>query len=104
MTAVTGGYGTFDKLFEALTSRQLGIDRKPIGLLDAGGFWAPMLTVLDSAVAAGFLRPVNRELLHADASLDLLLQAFSSAWGSECTHSRIEVTDTKRIPRGTIRP
>lgn len=76
--ALPGGYGTFDELFEALTWSQLGIDRKPIGLLDAGGFWAPMLTLLDSAVAAGFLQPVNRELLTTAQTLERVLLNFAN--------------------------
>ena len=40
--ALPGGYGTYDELFEALTWSQLGIDRKPIGVLDGGGFWQPL--------------------------------------------------------------
>lgn len=74
--ALPGGYGTFDELFEALTWSQLRIDRKPIGVLDADGFWAPMLAMLDAAVASGFLKRENRELLCAAESLERLLAAF----------------------------
>ncbi len=76
--ALPGGYGTFDELFEALTWSQLQIDRKPIGLLDAGGFWAPLLAMLDGAESAGFLRPENRALVHHAASLDALLARFDA--------------------------
>ena len=71
--ALPGGYGTFDELFEALTWSQLQIDRKPIGLLDDGGYWAPLLAMLDVACSAGFLKPKNRELLQHSASIDDLL-------------------------------
>lgn len=74
--ALPGGYGTFDELFEALTWSQLRIDRKPIGVLDSGGFWAPMLAMLDAAARSGFLQPENRELLCAASSLDELIAAF----------------------------
>jgi uncharacterized protein (TIGR00730 family) len=74
--ALPGGYGTFDELFEALTWSQLGIDRKPIGLLDDGGYWAPLLALLDTATATGFLREANRQLLFQSASLGELLEQF----------------------------
>ena len=74
--ALPGGYGTLDELFEALTWSQLGIDRKPIGLLDTGGFWQPLLAVLDGASAAGFLQPANKALLHHAESLEALLAQF----------------------------
>lgn len=81
--ALPGGYGTFDELFEALTWSQLGIDRKPIGVLDDSGFWEPLLSFLDSAVVAGFLREGNRALLshatHLDALLDQLAEAHAAA-------------------------
>ncbi|MDZ7630913.1 MAG: TIGR00730 family Rossman fold protein [Gemmatimonadaceae bacterium] len=76
--ALPGAYGTFDELFEALTWSQLDIDRKPIGVLDADGFWTPMLLALDSAVTSGFLRAENRALLSAAPTLERLLSAFGS--------------------------
>jgi uncharacterized protein (TIGR00730 family) len=74
-----GGYGTLDELFEALTWSQLGIDRKPIGVLDADGFWTPLLHALDTAVVAGFLTAPNRAMLKSAVSLDELLAAFGPA-------------------------
>jgi uncharacterized protein (TIGR00730 family) len=76
--ALPGGYGTLDELFEALTWSQLGIDRKPIGLLDDGGYWTPLLALLDAAVASGFLRDVNRQLLHEASTLGVLLEKFAA--------------------------
>lgn len=74
--ALPGGVGTFEELFEALTWTQLGIHHKPVGLLDVGGFYRPLLDLLASAVTAGFLRTEQRALLlagdHPDQVLDRL--------------------------------
>ena len=35
--AMPGGVGTFEEFFEAVTWTQLGVHRKPCGLLNAGG-------------------------------------------------------------------
>ena len=80
--ALPGGYGTFDELFEALTWSQLGIDRKPIGLLDAGGFWEPLLHALDFATASGFLSVANRRLVISSADFSQLLSRVSLAFTS----------------------
>ncbi len=44
--ALPGGTGTLDELFELFTWKQLGLHRKPIGLLDVDGYWQPLLGVL----------------------------------------------------------
>jgi uncharacterized protein (TIGR00730 family) len=75
--ALPGGHGTFDELFEALTWAQLGIDRKPIGVLDGGGFWAPLAAMLEVAEKAGFLQPTNRALLSSATTLPKLLELFA---------------------------
>jgi uncharacterized protein (TIGR00730 family) len=76
--ALPGGYGTLDEVFEALTWSQLGIDRKPVGLLDASDFWQPLLAMLDAAALAGFLNPTNRALLTTAPSLDALLAVWAA--------------------------
>jgi len=55
--ALPGGIGTFEELFEVLTWTQLGVHDKPVGLLDVSGFWAPLLALIDRAVADEFLKP-----------------------------------------------
>lgn len=61
--ALPGGYGTCDELFEILTWAQLGIHRKPIGLLNVNQFFDPLLAWLDHMVDEGFLKPKYRDLL-----------------------------------------
>jgi len=61
--ALPGGLGTFDELFEALTWAQLGIHRKPIGLLNIEGYFDPLLDMLNRATGEGFIQPKYRSLL-----------------------------------------
>jgi uncharacterized protein (TIGR00730 family) len=61
--ALPGGFGTLDELFEILTWAQLGIHRKPIGLLNTLGFFDPLLQWINQAVDEGFVRASHRELL-----------------------------------------
>ena len=48
--ALPGGLGTLEELAEITTWAQLGIDAKPVGVLDLDGFWQPLLAFLDGAV------------------------------------------------------
>ena len=74
--ALPGGLGTLDELFEILTWAQLGLHRKPVGLLDVGGYFAPLLAFLDGAVAARFLAPAHRAMLLVRDDPAALLAAF----------------------------
>ena len=71
--ALPGGIGTLDETFEILTWAQLGLHRKPLGLLDVAGYYQPLLAFLDHAVAQRFLRPEHRaQVLVADDPRRLL--------------------------------
>lgn len=61
--ALPGGLGTLEELAEMATWAQLGIHAKPVAVLDLDGFWSPLLAFLDSAVAAGYIRPEHRALV-----------------------------------------
>src|SRR2546430_4734239 len=77
VVALPGGCGTLDELFEAITWGQLGLHEKPIGVLDTGGYWAPLVSLLEHINAEGFVRPALRLVRAPDAAalLDQLLKA-----------------------------
>jgi uncharacterized protein (TIGR00730 family) len=58
-----GGYGTLEELLEIVTWAQLRMHAKPVILVNTVGYWDGLLGFLDGAVAAGFLKGKNRELL-----------------------------------------
>jgi uncharacterized protein (TIGR00730 family) len=76
--ALPGGYGTLEEFSEVLTWAQLGLHRKPCGLLDVDGYFDPLLALFDGAVAAGFLRPENRALVLRANDPETLLDLFAS--------------------------
>lgn len=52
-----GGLGTMDELFEVITSAQLLVHAKPIVVMNTNGYFDPMLSMIDQAVAQGFAQP-----------------------------------------------
>jgi hypothetical protein len=63
-----GGYGTLEELLEVVTWAQLGLHAKPCIVINTAGYWDGLLAFLDSAVAAGFIKQKNRELLRVAAN------------------------------------
>lgn len=74
--ALPGGLGTLDELAEVATWRQIGLHSKPVGVVDAGGYFGNLLAWMDRAVADGLLSVDNRALVLSAgtpaALLDLL--------------------------------
>lgn len=64
--ALPGGLGTLEELFETWTWAQLGLHRKPFGLLNAEGYWDHLTALLDHALAEGFVDRTNRDRLLVD--------------------------------------
>jgi hypothetical protein len=71
--ALPGGYGTLEEYFEMLTWGQLGLHKKPVALLNIGGFYDGLLTLADTMVASGLLKPANREMMLVSETIDDLL-------------------------------
>ncbi len=78
IVALPGGAGTLDELFDEWTSQQLGLHRKPIGLLGRE-FWAPLVAMVDHMVEQGFMRPTDRSHLIVADDPDELIAALR-AW------------------------
>ncbi len=76
--AMPGGFGTLEELFEVLTWGQLGLHRKPVGLLNTLGFYNSLLGLLDHMSAEAFLRSENREQVLQNTDAAALLDAMAS--------------------------
>jgi uncharacterized protein (TIGR00730 family) len=77
-----GGFGTLEEFFEVLTWLQLGLHSNPIGLLNTGGFYDPLLLQMDMMVERRFLKPDNRKLVlsHSEpAELVGMMSSFTAS-------------------------
>jgi uncharacterized protein (TIGR00730 family) len=77
VVALPGGCGTMDELFEAITWAQLGLHDKPLGLLDAGGYYAPFFSLLQHMEDEGFVRP-GLQLVRASNAAEMLDRLFAA--------------------------
>ena len=77
--ALPGGIGTLEELMEVWTWAQLGIHRKPVGLLNVAGYFDALLAFIDHAVAEGFVRATHRDLLVVANTPEGLFDALA-AW------------------------
>lgn len=71
--ALPGGFGTMEELFEILTWAQLGLHKKPIGLLNVNGFYDSLLQLIKTMSEKGFLKKIHQDLLLTDSSSEGLL-------------------------------
>lgn len=77
--ALPGGYGTLEELFEVITWSQLGLHRKPIGLLNTAGFFTSLVEFLDRGIKDGFIREQERGHLIVEHDLERILFMMNEA-------------------------
>jgi uncharacterized protein (TIGR00730 family) len=78
MVALPGGLGTLDELFEMLTWAQLGIHKKPCGILNVRGYFDQLLRFLDHAESQRFIASDHRNMLLSQSNPRALLDLIES--------------------------
>ena len=76
--ALPGGLGTFEEFLEVLTWAQLGMHRKPCGILNTCSYYDKLLGFLDQAVEQQFVEKVHRDMIQVDESPAGLLDKFDA--------------------------
>ena len=76
--ALPGGAGTLEEFFEQWTWAQLGIHRKPCGLLNVQDYFSPLIAMLQRTVAEGFTGERYFEMLVIETSIEPMLKRFAT--------------------------
>jgi uncharacterized protein (TIGR00730 family) len=76
--ALPGGLGTIEEFFEVLTWAQLGLHRKPCGLLNTGQYYSKLMSFLDHAVHQQFIKLEHHSMVLLDENPETLLEKFEA--------------------------
>jgi len=76
VVALPGGLGTLEEFFEVVSWAQLGLHRKPVGLLNVCGYYDRLMHFLEHAVDEGFLKPEHHGVILVDDTPEGLLDRF----------------------------
>ena len=76
--ALPGGLGTIEEFFEMLTWAQLGLHRKPCGLLNPARYYDRLLDFLDHAVEQQFIEAAHRGMIQVGERPEDLLAKFEA--------------------------
>ena len=74
--AMPGGWGTLDEFFEILTWAQLGLHRKPCGVLNVNGYFDGLLTFVEHSIEQGFVGREHGSIILVSTSARTLLDMF----------------------------
>jgi len=78
IVALPGGFGTLEELFEMLTWAQLGLHKKPIGILNTNGFYNDLLSFIEVMIEKGLLKPSYKQLLLVAETAEELLEQMNN--------------------------
>lgn len=68
--ALPGGFGTLDELFEMMTSSQLDLHRKPVGILNINHYYDHLIKQVDLMASEKFMKPIHRQMLVDDTTIE----------------------------------
>ena len=72
--ALPGGFGTLEELFEILTWGQLGLHKKPIGILNSNGYYDDLLELMEKMVSKELLKAEYMNLVLVSDNIQVLYQ------------------------------
>jgi len=78
--ALPGGFGTFEELLEIISLKQLGFHDKPVIIVNAEGYYDPLLSMFERGFEHGFIAERHRELFtvaDTPAAAEIAIEPFA---------------------------
>jgi uncharacterized protein (TIGR00730 family) len=99
--ALPGGIGTLEELVEQLTWVQLGRHAKPVVIANLGGYWDPLLAMMEHMGREGFVRKSAEVPYHIAQSVDDILPMMEEAAADALRDGRVPkpTTAVEPLPR-----
>lgn len=88
-----GGIGTYEEFFEILVGRQLREHDKPIGVVNAHGYFNPLIAMIEHGIEHRFMKPAVQELFTIDPDPLVVLDSVINA-------PPVEIDDDRFLPMG----
>lgn len=81
-----GGLGTYEEFFETLVGRVIGRHAKPVGVLNASGYYTPLVELIEHGISSHFVREAVRELVIVREEPEELLAALVARGSDPLPH------------------
>ncbi|BAK73808.1 MAG: TIGR00730 family Rossman fold protein [Arcobacter sp.] len=69
-----GGYGTFEEIFEVLSSTQIGYHKKPCAFYNINGYYDKLIDFLNNCVKEGFIKKDYVDMLIVSDDIDEIIE------------------------------
>lgn len=94
--ALPGGFGTLEELFEIITWGQLGLHRKPFGVLNIASYYDGLISFFNYATSEGFINQRERDVIYSDTAVEGLITQLEQYTPVTFTKSDTSTTGTSR--------
>ena len=72
--AMPGGYGTFEEIFEVISSAQIGYHKKPCAFFNINGYYDHLMSFLRNCVKEGFIKETYVNMLIVSDDIDEIIE------------------------------
>ncbi len=75
-----GGVGTYEEFFEILVGRHLGEHDKPIGVVNSGGYYNPLVAMIEHGIEHRFIPVAMRERFLIEPEATTVIERLVREW------------------------